>query len=352
MARNSWLLITLIGSWACGGQVAGAGVEPNGIGGNTNTAAASGGMGVMPTGGAHTAMGGSPAVTVPVDRVEFPKRLARAFCEGIAHCCIDGGFPTNTAACEATMATAINDAFMVEYSSPYIAYDAVAAGACVNAFRFAASDCYNPNAGNDVDAICNQAFLGEEGLGAKCAQRAECTQYEEPVDCVMGVCTISPSTLGSPSAVHATLGQACGQTCQSSGDGSMGCSGSVSMAGTTSSASCWVDDGLVCGTNGRCEPVPSLGQSCASAYYCMPGAYCNGAICMPQITTGSCAGSAYSACSSISAYCEMNTLQCTPKKPDGAVCGSSEDCIGGQCEAGRCRVWSLANASTCAGLMN
>jgi len=292
---------------------------------------------------------GGSRPTGAVQSDDFASQLAQAFCAGISGCCGTGGFTTDTASCAAALATQIDTQFTTRYASPNIGYDLIAAGRCVDAYRSAASDCYNRKAGDSVNAICIQVFPGKVALGGACTSSEECAQdAARSVNCTTGVCGISGSSTPSLDGPHAKLGEACGSTCETMATGGMTCGGAVNYDPRRSLATCWVDDGLVCGASGSCVAVPSVGQPCADTYQCALGAYCNGTSCVAQSATGSCSGSAYDACV-ISSYCDSTTYECAPKLPNGAACLSDSVCSGGDCLDGLCRTWSLANANTCSG---
>jgi hypothetical protein len=291
----------------------------------------------------------SSASTGPVQRNDLASRLAAALCEGIVDCCRAGGFFTDTASCKASMESQLKALLAVRLANQNVSYNPEAAGRCVAAYRNAAVACTNRDLFSDIGTTCAGVFAGTVALGSPCTTDDECVQSStQYVTCDAGICTNSGVDMSMGEGPHAKLGDTCGSTCERYGDGATGC-GATGTASPTSSASCWVNDGLVCGAGLVCVDVPTLGESCAPSYHCAEGAYCNAGICAAQIDTGSCASNSI-ACSGAS-YCDTASQMCTPKKADGVVCDSDGQCIGGDCLGDRCRVWSIADPAICAGLL-
>jgi hypothetical protein len=284
-----------------------------------------------------------------VQTSDLAVQIAAAHCEGIAACCIAGGFSSDTAGCKASMQAQLNAFLTVHFADSYQSYDAAAAGRCVDAYRAAMTACTNRPLSQAISSACDAMFVGTVALGGPCTTSNDCIQNDtNSVSCDAGICAVSTASISMTNAPRGTLGQACRSTCEDSGNGGSGCSGSAVASSAT--AVCWVNDGLVCGSSGTCVAVPTLGQSCAGSYHCATGSYCNGNTCAQQVTTGSCSSSS-SACAS-SSYCDSTTMQCTPKKADGAACNGDSECTGGDCLGDRCRVWSVADPGSCAGLLD
>jgi hypothetical protein len=289
----------------------------------------------------------STKITPPVPKKDFSTNFANAYCEGIKGCCTASGITADTTNCK-TLLTSQMNAALERFEGKKITFTEAAAGDCIDAYRSALASCTDRDARKNINTICKAVFVGTVPLGGDCSISNECQQDgAQDTYCDAGVCTLE--TLDTIDNVHAKLGEDCSGTCSSDTNGS-GCSSFVSDPNSTVSAMCWVNDGLICSANGKCVAVPTLGESCSGSDYCATGAYCSNSVCVAQIATGSCSYSS-KACVS-SSYCDYDTNQCTPKKSDGSTCNSDEECVGGDCLDDHCRVWSMATASSCAGMLD
>jgi hypothetical protein len=296
--------------------------------------------------------GGSSETTKtsnPVAKKDFSTKFAVAFCEGIKNCCQASGITSNTTDCETVLTAQLNAAF-ARYEGKKVTLNDTAAGHCIDAYRTAVTACTDPVAADQVETVCRGVFVGTVAPGGDCSISDECKKDgAQSVNCDAGICTVD-NDRDYWNEAHAKLGEACSGTCEGSPNGDMSCTAAPSNANSNASAMCWVNDGLVCSANGTCAAVPSLGQACSGSSRCGSDAYCSGSVCVARIETGSCESNS-EACAS-SSFCDYDTYQCTPKKTNGSTCNSDDECVNGDCSEDRCRTWSMANASSCSGLLD
>ena len=302
-------------------------------------------------GGSSSSSGGGPSgggPSGPVQSQEFGSVYASTFCSSIAGCCTSAGYPADTASCNSTLRPTVDALTKVYASKPKIRYDAAAAGACVEAYRVALSACTDQALYGQVNAICKGVFRGTVAPGGACSSTQECAPSTAgTATCDTGVCGLSDGSISSE--VHAKVGEACNATC--SGDtNSYGCSGSSRMI-VPGAGNCWVEDGLYCGSSGLCEVAPKIGQPCGGYSYCEAAGHCDNGSCVADSASGPC--SSTEACLAPS-YCDSSapTHSCVPRKANAVACNSSDECSGGQCEQDHCRNWTVATASSCAGLLD
>lgn len=286
----------------------------------------------------------------PVESGNFVKAFSSAYCEGIADCCKEQGFPSDTAACKTTLEAQIGPQAATRLSSPHYTYDAKAAGVCLAAYKSALEACTDRYYMQDFEADCSKAIVGNVALGGQCGEDSECAPQENSsVECSNGICVVSSDDWYFEDEIHGKLGDPCKGTCHQDADGDSGCSGGGIDSAPSNAVSCWTNDGLVCGDNNTCVAAPTLGQRCED--YCASGAWCQERVCVAQIASGGDCGFNDTACLSTS-YCDHETDQCTPKKADGEACDDDEECVGGDCYQDHCRVWTAANPSSCAGIID
>lgn len=306
------------------------------------------GAGVVGCNGKETTDAGH--VTGSVRNSEFATQYAASFCQGISSCCAANAIAFDSKSCESSLAAQANAVLAARMADPKITYDADAATRCINSIHDANVACTDREQYRSADDPCDFIFRGTVPLGGACSENAQCESAEgQRVRCDQGVCTIETSTPSMGDGPHAKLGEPCASTCTNSANGGWGCTNAGNSAPTID-ASCWTDEGLYCGNAGSCVAVPNLGEACALSNYCPMGAYCSGGTCVAQLSSGSCASNT-SACSA-SSYCDTTSQQCTPKKSDGSACDQDSECLGGDCYGDRCRVWSVANSASCAGLLD
>jgi hypothetical protein len=287
-----------------------------------------------------------PADISTEDADDFATALGTAFCEGIAECCAATSLPSDTASCKSLLTTQLSVSLSRIASLKY-AYDASAATACIKAYRTGLVACTDPEAMDAAEEACSGVFLGTVPLGGACSESGECIETNSQyVSCDTGICTAPSDGYSLSSSTHGTLGDPCQASCRADVDGGASCRGSAD--GGDSKVTCWVNDGLVCGSGGTCVAAPALGETCSD--YCAEGAYCDGGLCVEPTATGSCL-SDEAACLSTS-YCARDTSICTPKKANGVACDDDEECDGRDCYGDVCRSWTVASPQTCSGLLD
>jgi hypothetical protein len=279
----------------------------------------------------------------PVSENGFAAAFTSTFCDSIADCCRQTGYDPSS--CRTTLAPQMTALLNLRLSSPNVVYDETASANCLNAYRSAFVACTDQELHAQIASACEPVFRGTVPVGGTCAESYECaTPASGRVRCDTGVCTENSDTDPWDSD-HAVAGEACGGTC-SGDDGSVGCEGTNLSAGT---ALCWVQDGLYC-SNNVCVALPAIGRPCGNSNYCVVDGHCESGTCVADIAAGPC--NSDDDCVNTS-YCDFSAnRQCTPLKANGAACDMSSECIGGQCEADRCRSWTVANAASCAGLLD
>lgn len=304
----------------------------------------SGGTGSGGSGSGGTSFGPG----TPVAAVALGSTLANAYCPSIAACCASAGIAQDANTCTTTLRTELEAQINLELANPKIAYDAAAAGRCVEAYRAAARACTDRALSDQVRQLC-KVFSGTVPPGGACAASKECaTPATGYVSCDTAVCVVHPDQFGRDS-VHAKAGEPCSATC--SGDAqSSSCSGSASTSATVG-GTCWLEDGLYCAADNTCESSPKIGQPCAGNEYCEAAGHCQSGTCVADTATGECTST--DGCIATS-YCDSSSSppHCTPRKANLEPCNDDDECLGGQCEQDHCRNFSVATAASCAGIFD
>lgn len=293
---------------------------------------------------------GKVVTGTPVAAASFGQKFADAYCGGIGSCCTREGYAFTEATCVQN-AKAYLDAAVSELTRyPGIAFNESAAGDCIALYRAAAQACTDRAFLNGDDKACSHIFQGTVPLGGHCSESAECADVPDApyVDCDAGVCTRPTGDDFTASDVHAGLGDKCGLSCEHVGSSGQSCSSSQQSLATHDA--CWAEDGLFCGQTGLCQALPAVGAPCPD-YVCAKDAYCDltTKVCTQGTATGPCPY--YEECLSTS-YCDSDTKTCIPIKADGAACNYGDECQSDNCEGDVCRPWSIANAATCAGILD
>jgi hypothetical protein len=276
---------------------------------------------------------------------DFSQRFAASYCSSIQGCCQRFGENFDLASCQDAVRGYLTALLNAELANPNVVFDEQVAGQCIDAYAAALRACTEQNVA--TGEACEGLFRGTVELGGACGESSECIQSpEQPATCDTGVCVADELYFSPYDLEPAALGEPCSATCEGDIDGSSSCSGTSTA--NPSAGPCWVNDGLICGSTGVCMPAPQVGEPCPQ-YFCTAGAYCASGTCQPASSDGPCTDSV--SCLPTS-YCDFATSLCTPRKPDGEACNADDECLGGACEADRCRVWSVASAESCAGLLD
>jgi hypothetical protein len=268
---------------------------------------------------------------------DLPRLLADALCSNIGPCCQEGGFAFDPEQCRAAAESELHQNIDA-YASLNVAYDAVAARGCVDAYTQTIRACVDTGQTNNG---CRTVFLGTLAEGAVCTQSAECISggCTDIAGAGMRQCTKS----GTGSIVHGKLGEPCNATCTSSGS-STSCFSTVGGSG----GGCYTNDGLYCAATSVCAAMPTLGQTCTANSPCAGEAFCENGVCAAQRTSGSCASTS-SACAP-SVYCDATTRECVPRKASGATCTVEGECqTTDRCISGRCGRRTIATQKLCNG---
>ena len=283
--------------------------------------------------------------TPPVAYTDFATTFAHAYCSSISACCAQANYSTST--CESSLSAWLNAALTTVAANPHIAYDAAMGARLIDAVSAVNAACTDRALSDSMNIDFSDVFHGTVEVGGSCGQSGDCIRPDAGyVTCNAGVCELD--TMMSMDGPRVTAGQPCNATCSGTAN-SYGCSGAGSTAGTpTTPGNCWVQDGLYC-NNGTCTAAPPIGQACGGYSYCEEAGHCENSVCVADTATGACTND--DGCLTGS-YCDTTSKVCTPVKANGATCNSDTECAGGECEQDRCRVWTVATAASCAGLLD
>jgi len=282
----------------------------------------------------------------PVAVNDFSQRFAASYCASIQGCCERFGERFELSSCQETLRAYLAAALGVQLANPKIIFDEQVAGQCIDAYAAVARACTERS--NAADDACDGLLRGTVPVGGECGESDECVQTaEQDASCTSGICVAEEPYESVFDGPHAALGEACAGTCEGDPDtGGGSCSGIVD--GVPGTGVCWLNDGLICSTAGSCVAAPQVGEPCQQ-YQCAVGAYCVASTCEAASSDGPCTSD--SACLPTS-YCDYDAMRCIPLKADGETCDSGDECLGGDCEADRCREWSVASAESCSGLLD
>ncbi len=245
----------------------------------------------------------------PIPKAELPTRAASALCDSMSSCCSKSGYAFDSAGCKQYQSAEIAQN-LAEYDPAKVAYDAQAAGDCLEAI---ASHSACGDFDEDDAPACERVFLGKLAPGALCSNSQECRR--EPGQYVY--CTSSDGlapevcTVESPSP-GTTLGRG--------------------QAGDSCIISC--NDDNCFGPGAPTEPAPGPGAAPIPApdpvaCYRTDGLFCDAGMCAPLIAVGQPCTS-YEACRG-EAFCNFNTQVCTAPLPNGEACEGDSQCQSGAC---------------------
>jgi hypothetical protein len=308
------------------------------------SAAAAGGCG----GKSETKGGGAAnwgaSTALPVAAEDFTASFTNAFCK-IGPCCEREGYPFTPLTCETAMKAYLDSVVNREVADSSVVFDAVAAGACIEAFRKDVTSCTDSALDAATVTACEGVFRGTIPEGGACTEDAACAEVSGAayVYCDYGICARG----GDGTPAHAQAGEPCNETCESEDNG-FGCSGGggAGSGPPAGAGACFKNDGLYCTSAYVCAPLPQRGESCRGGYVCTDDSYCDGATCVARTATGPCP--TYDACLSTS-HCDSSTRLCQPLKDNGAPCAEGSECASLRCDDGLCHEFTVANANECAG---
>jgi hypothetical protein len=280
--------------------------------------------------------GGTP---VPAD--QFVTRFVDAVCDSIGNCCQAAGFSYNREQCKTLGYIELGQEFEPNVP-PNVKYDATAAGNCIQAAKNAALTCGAFDL--DDEPSCAQIFNGTLQPGASCTADYECADSatddaycDQTVVDQPGVCVLESQLRGN-------AGDACGSTCTEDPDGS-GTSCTSGSGTGTGPASCFTNDGLYC--DQTCKPLIAIGQACIDFESCVTGAFCNQGTCAALPSAGQPCAQGYLCADDV--YCST-AGSCEPRKPEGASCLDSTECVTDRCRDGLCAKDTIVSQELCSGV--
>lgn len=292
------------------------------------------------------ACGGGGDAAKPVALADFVQTFTSAVCDSIGPCCAAEGFPFDPSTCRALFEGRLT-MFVTEGNVEGTIYDADVAGECIAQTQKLAVFCGDPR---PLESTCSKIFRGTKMTGEPCTSSVQCVSRS----CGALANSDRHCDAGRIDEVHGAKGEPCSGTCTAYDNNSLSCGVSVPPGGMPpSQVNCFTNDGLFCSSNFTCETVPAVGEACTPASPCADGAFCDGGVCAPKRTTGSCAA-AFNACAS-TAYCDIDTQECKLKAAPGAPCSSGQECpspttcraVANAPSQKSCRTRSLANEDIC-----
>lgn len=226
-------------------------------------------------------------------------------------------------------------------ASGLVAYDADGAGRCIDAYRALVPTCNDSGINDAIDESCLGVFTGTVALGGACATGTDCARVQgRSVSCSDGRCLVETELLENPVG----LGEPCNGSCVGEVESDSRCN---AVVGGTGEGSCWESGALYCSSvSGVCEQGAAEGEACAEGSGCAQGSYCWARVCTALTRDGPCA---YTSQCVDTSYCSSDTLSCQSRRAEAMACSRDQECLGGQCYEGACRIWTVALPETCEG---
>lgn len=247
---------------------------------------------------------------------EFVSAYQSQLCLNLQRCCSISGMTLDTSICSALYASAGT-------GTSSTAFNPEAAAQCI-ADMAASTQCRT----TDAVPSCTRVYLGSRGPGESCSADVECAQPEagdSTCNVLRGFCV---------AGLPGLLNDACQQSCERDTNGIVSCvwgPSSSEVAGGAYVVNCMANDGLACGTAGRCVALAGVGQPCTTDASCERSLYCAAAgvgsvaSCQPRSEIGSSCTDFVRPCVA-SGYCSGGL--CVLKKAEGARCLSHAECRG------------------------
>lgn len=294
-----------------------------------------------------------------VELADLGDELIDALCARQVRC---GAF-TNEADCK-VYASASLDQIKRSVEAGRVAYDADAAGDCLEAFKSASCDVTSESS-RDEPAACADAIKGTVIDGGTCFTNQECVSgscTEAPtctMACCMGTCDATRAEVAIGGTCNGTTG-ACveGSFCDSA---TTTCTALRAVGGAcTANSQCGY--GLFCPEAGTCADAPNRGAACPDQYCADLGDRCSAATttCVALAKIGEACASGFAglfdcqqpltcnqttlvcgnppvageACLFICAtgnYCNANDV-CEAQKPNGQACQGDDECSSSYCD--------------------
>jgi hypothetical protein len=186
----------------------------------------------------------------------------------------------------------------------------------------------NINCGHTNNApSCAKVYSGLLEPGDYCASDTDCSAPyggQPSCDPLRRVCVVG---------MRGKLNDACHQSCEVYGNGSVSCVWGAASGSADGSVvvNCYANDGLLCGNLGQCSALAKRGELCVDDNSCSRDLYCAYAAgnatpsCQPRRNVGE-ACVEFSLPCVITAYC--NGGSCSAKKTNGQHCLSNAECQG------------------------
>jgi hypothetical protein len=233
---------------------------------------------------------GSTGTPVPQD--QFTTQLGNAVCDDIGPCCTAVGLAYDAAKCRQSLAASIG----AQLADPLRSYDPIAGGNCVAVAGAAAKGCFTD--ATAFIAQCGKVIVGNVAAGGACSSSGQCAvpAGADYASCTAGKCAVKK---------HGKAGDPCDSSCRKTSSGGTSSSSSSSTTPTADAASCWREDNLSCGADGKCEASGAIGSACVYGS-CVATGYCG--------SDGKCAakGAAGAACAGFDACLDGNYCATTP----------------------------------------
>ena len=254
----------------------------------------------------------------PIAESDLRQRLIDAVCSGLADCCQSHGYAYDRQACMDAVDLEFSD--MVSSADRY-AYNATAAGACIQGVRNTVAAC------GDMDDVaeCEAVFTGTLPEGATCDGDSVCAAPTGGV----AVCTYSSD--GDLGTCRPLARAAQGEACAASGqDGDW-----YEVMDTASGGICFREDGLFCENFDTCQPLRAVGDACSYYDDCVDGAVCDSSsdTCVAISAVGGPCD--YDGHCVEDTYCATD-LTCQPLQGAGAACETDLQCRSYFCDGGVC----------------
>ena len=224
----------------------------------------------------------------PIAAKDFLGAYASTLCDHALRCAVVASYLGAT--CEAGVRQSFGEDVPAAIAAGHLAYDEVAAGACVAGL--AATDCLADQPSDATTSACLTALSGKVAKGASCAGTFECQE---------GVCP-STSSDQCPTVCEpvASKGEACSHLSGPTCDVRQGlrCSSGACVVPAAKGGACIDNDGcqssLVCVEN-VCAPLRPTGGGCARDSSCASGNFCvaggdEGGVCEARLGEGGACG--------------------------------------------------------------
>lgn len=276
--------------------------------------------------------GGGGSAPIPQD--QFVAQVGAAICDQIGPCCTSAGYTYDAAKCKEALTSSLQS----QLADPLRKYDSAAGGNCVAAAKAAAPKCFADASTLSFITACDNVVVGTVAAGGSCTSSGQCAvpAGASGASCSNGKCVLQ---------TRGKAGDACSATCTKASNGNTDC-WSSSGAPTGNATYCWIEDGVACGADFKCQAVAALGQPCTYGG-CVATAYCGSdQKCAARAGVGgACSGS--DTCVD-GTYCGSDS-KCAAQKANGSTCTSSSECTSGHCDSAtkKCAAETILSPEMC-----